>query len=82
MVADHLGHSLNIHTTVYKLQQNVIERSKVARILTLLESGSVEDIKRSTPTKLNSIPLSDIPSKFNHSLSLNRFVMRLIRGKM
>ena len=45
MVCDHLGHSLKIHTTVYRAQQNIIERSKVARILTLLESGSVDEIK-------------------------------------
>ena len=44
MVRDHLGHSLKFHTTVYKTQQNIIERSKVACILALLESGSVYEI--------------------------------------
>lgn len=61
MVADHMGHSVNIHTTVYKLQQNLIERSKVARVLDALESGRMSDIKRTEPTELESLDLSILP---------------------
>ena len=38
MVADHMGHSLDIHTNIYKMQSSVIEKSKVARVL---ENGMV-----------------------------------------
>lgn len=63
MVADHLGHSLKIHTTVYRMQQNAIERSKVARILTLLEDGATEKIKQAEMKDLQDIPLTDLGSE-------------------
>ena len=63
MVADHLGHSLKIHTTVYRMQQNAIERSKVARILTLLEDGATEKIKQAEMKDLQDIPLTDLRSE-------------------
>ena len=63
MVADHLGHSLKIHTTVYRMQQNAIERSKVARILTLLEDGETEKIKQAEMKDLQDIPLTDLRSE-------------------
>lgn len=46
MLADHLGHSVNIHTNVYRLQQNLIERSKVAALLTAVEKGSIHKYSR------------------------------------
>lgn len=39
MVADHMGHNLDIHTHIYKLQTSVIEKSKVARVLIAMENG-------------------------------------------
>lgn len=33
MVAGHMGHSTAIHTDVYRVQQNLISRSKMASIL-------------------------------------------------
>ena len=41
MVADHMGHNLDIHTNIYKMQSSVIEKSKVARVLIALENGMV-----------------------------------------
>ena len=58
MLADHMGHTLNIHTSVYKMQQNMIERSKVARVLTMFEEGSLQWQKDFT--QLESIPLSKL----------------------
>ncbi|KAF6027284.1 hypothetical protein EB796_014398 [Bugula neritina] len=41
MMADHLGHSVNIHTSVYRLQSNLIERTKVSKILIAIENGGI-----------------------------------------
>jgi len=41
MLADHMGHDLNIHTNVYRLQTSLIERAKVARILVAPHSGTI-----------------------------------------
>ncbi|KAF6034991.1 hypothetical protein EB796_006700 [Bugula neritina] len=41
MLADHMGHDLNIHTNVYRLQTSLIERAKVARILVAAHSGTI-----------------------------------------
>jgi len=40
-MADHLGHSVNIHTSVYRLQSNLIERTKVSKILMAFENGGI-----------------------------------------
>lgn len=45
MIADHLGHDLHIHTNVYRLQSNLVERSKVAKILHAVDSGAVSKFK-------------------------------------
>ena len=59
MVADHMGHDLNIHTSVYRLQSSLIERGKVARILLAADSGS---LPRFDETKdLECINIDDIP---------------------
>ena len=39
LLADHMGHDLNIHTSHYSLQSNLLERAKVARVLTAVENG-------------------------------------------
>lgn len=50
LVTDHLGHSLNIHTSVYKLQQNILERTKVARILLSADQGLLNRLDTNTDT--------------------------------
>ena len=45
MIADHMGHSVNIHTDVYRLQSSVLERTKVARILLAAENGTLNRFK-------------------------------------
>lgn len=45
------------------MQQNAIERSKVARILTLLEDGETEKIKQAEMKDLQDIPLTDLGSE-------------------
>lgn len=45
LVADHMGHSVAIHTDIYKLQSSLLERTKVARALIALESGQMGKFK-------------------------------------
>lgn len=35
----HMGHEYNIHINHYSLQSNLLERSKVSRVLTALSTG-------------------------------------------
>ena len=41
MVADHMGHNIDVHTDVYRLQSSILEKTKVARVLIAVENGSV-----------------------------------------
>ena len=58
MIADHMGHSVNIHTSVYKLQQNLIERSKVAMVLSGIEDGILQ--RRPQARQLDELAMSQI----------------------
>lgn len=42
LLADHMGHSVAIHTEVYRMQTSVLERTKVARALLALEDGRLQ----------------------------------------
>lgn len=59
MIADHMGHSINIHTHVYRLQQHSIEKSKVARILLAADEGTLHRMK--AQTDLDHLNLSELP---------------------
>lgn len=39
-LADHMGHDLNIHLNHYALQTNIIERTKVAKVLSAVSNGN------------------------------------------
>ncbi|KAF6025388.1 hypothetical protein EB796_016279 [Bugula neritina] len=58
MLADHMGHDLNIHTNIYRLQTSLIERAKVARILVATHSGTIHKFQE--PRDLNSISANNI----------------------
>lgn len=47
-LCDHMGHQLNIHTSVYSLQTSIVERSKVAAILAAANSGKLHKMGEST----------------------------------
>ncbi|XP_052261565.1 uncharacterized protein LOC127865682 [Dreissena polymorpha] len=68
MVADHMGHNINIHTDVYRLQSSILEKTKVARVLIATENGS---ISRYQGKNLQEISLEDIaePVSFEDSWS-------------
>jgi hypothetical protein len=59
MVADHMGHDLNIHTNIYRLQSSLVERGKVARILLAADSGQLH--KFDATQDLDGIDLDKIP---------------------
>lgn len=39
LLADHMGHDVNIHINHYAMQANLLERSKVARVLCAINNG-------------------------------------------
>ena len=45
MVADHLGHNLDIHTEVYRLQSSLAEKTKVSQVLLAAEQGKLLKFK-------------------------------------
>ena len=58
MVADHMGHSVTVHTDVYRLQASVLEKTKVARALIALENGQ---LTRFAGKNLSSCSFEDLP---------------------
>lgn len=44
-VAEHLGHSLDIHKSFYRHTSTVVERAQIAKLLLLADSGKTEDLK-------------------------------------
>ena len=78
LVADHMGHSTNIHTTVYRLQQNIMERSKMARILVASMEGMAS---RDEPTQMERVSLDEILLEGMcecdiYAMILNRFIFK------
>lgn len=59
MVADHMGHSVSIHTDVYRLQTSLLEKTKVARALIALENGQ---LSKFAGKNLSSCSLEELPS--------------------
>ena len=53
MIADHMGHNLNIHTDVYRMQSSVLEKTKVAKVLLAFETGQLSKFRG---RKLDEIP--------------------------
>lgn len=55
MLADHMGHNLNVHMDHYSLQSNLLERAKVANILTSFNNGNFAASE--TPKRIEDIKL-------------------------
>ena len=58
MVADHMGHSVAVHTDVYRLQSSLLEKTKVARALVALENGQ---LSKFAGRNLASCTLEELP---------------------
>lgn len=56
-LADHMGHDLNIHVNHYALQTELMERSKVAKVLTALFHGNLAT--PSDSVDLNTLAVND-----------------------
>lgn len=77
MLADHMGHSINIHTSIYRLQSSLLERTKVAQVLCAVENGNIaKSTEKRTPEEaidqLTSTAFMDLHG--NYVVSLNIFV--------
>ncbi|KAJ8311360.1 hypothetical protein KUTeg_010715 [Tegillarca granosa] len=58
LLTDHMGHSLEIHTDIYKLQTLVLERTKVARLLLAMETGNLNKLRGNS---LDEVNLEELP---------------------
>lgn len=56
-LADHMGHDLNIHMNYYALQTNIIERTKVAKVLSAVSNGHLT--KLDTQKELDEVHIPD-----------------------
>ncbi|XP_045165970.2 uncharacterized protein LOC123529636 [Mercenaria mercenaria] len=64
MVADHMGHSIQIHADIYKMQSSVLERTKVARALVAIQNGNFK-LNNFKGQNLSSISVDEIPQPFD-----------------
>lgn len=60
LLANHMGHSVNIHADHYALQSNLLERTKVARVLAALENGNLHKMKERTDIEEVHVQDSDV----------------------
>lgn len=51
LLAKHMGHDLNIHVDHYALQLDVLERTKVAKVLTAAYIGNMSKLPELTELK-------------------------------
>lgn len=58
LLAKHMGHDLNIHTDHYTLQLSILERTKVARVLSAVSTGQLGRFKE--PKKIEEIQVDDV----------------------
>ena len=58
MLADHMGHDLNIHTNVYSLPSTIIEKAKVANILYSVATGNLKKFDK--PKALTDVEVPNI----------------------
>ena len=59
MVADHMGHSVSVHTDIYSLKSSLLKKMKVALALMALENGQMSNF---AGRALASCTLEELPS--------------------
>ena len=52
-VADHLGHSLQVEKTYYRIASTVIQKAKIAKLLILADRGQIDCMKGKTLDQLD-----------------------------
>ena len=58
MVAEHMGHNINIHTDIYRLQTYLLEKTKLVRVLIALENDTVGKFDRCNLQDINEESMS------------------------
>ena len=53
LLANHMGHDLIIHTTHYAPQTSLIEKAKIAKVLTAVQHGKIG--KQATTTEIQQL---------------------------
>lgn len=77
LLASHMGHDLNIHVDHYTMQSNLLERAKVARVLSAVNNGHLHKLDSVTDLELVEVLDTDmmedtgnVPLLFLHFLTL------------
>ena len=58
LLARFMGHRLSVHESVYQLQMDTIQKSKIAQLLVRINNGNLDDI-------INAKSLDDIDVNFD-----------------
>ena len=66
-IADHLGHSIDVHRNFYRLQESTLEICKVSKLLMAVDSGSLHKL---VGKKLTDIELEHCFPNENDSMNL------------
>lgn len=59
MLANHMGHSLHVHANHYRLQTDILERTKVARILLAVDAGTWK--RHGKAANLEDVTTDEVP---------------------
>ena len=70
-VADHLGHSLDVEKTYYRLASSTIQKAKIAKLLILADLGKIDQFKGKTIDELN---FDGMKNSFGFAFFLNAMV--------
>lgn len=60
LLAQHMGHDLNIHVKHYALQTNLLERAKVAKVLVAIQNGNSVEKSASAEAELPDVRDADL----------------------
>ena len=52
-LAQHLGHTVEIHRSAYRLHESTIELAKVSKLLIAIDSGNISTFKGKSLTDIN-----------------------------
>lgn len=74
LLAQHMGHDYNIHLKHYAMQTSLIERSKVAKILSAVACGKVK--RPSAPVSIDNMQTAD-DDVFDADLPGKLFIFKL-----
>ena len=68
MLSDHMGHEVNIHANVYRGNRDLIERSRMAKVLVAFEDGTITRLAKQTPLDVLDLDKIHINGKCSANL--------------